>query len=253
MTRSIARNTVIAGLLLLAANGWASDMASIPGGVYEPFYPVKGEESLQLEPFEIDATQVTNGQYLEFVEANPEWRRSAVPEVFADGDYLQHWAGDLDLGAADPGAPVVNVSWFAANAYCEAQGKRLPDEAEWEFTAWANEGLTDARREPGREASLLLAYNSRGTTPGPVAAGSPNAWGVHDLHSLVWEWVSDFGGVLNKGDSRNDGDRDLQLYCGGASLGAADRSAYATFMRFAFRSSLEASATAGSLGFRCAR
>lgn len=251
MSKSPLTLLAIVGLLL-ATIARAGDLVEIRGGNYEPFYPVQGEETVELPPFAIDATPVTNAEFLEFVRANPEWQRSQVPEVFATGQYLAHWASDLDPGAAQPDAPVTNVSWFAANAYCAAEGKRLPNEAEWEFVAWADEASEDARLEPGRQEALLALYTARPTVPGGVGRSAPNAWGVHDMHGLVWEWVADFGGVLSKGDSRNSGDRDLMLFCGGASLGAADRTAYATFMRYAFRASLDASAAAATLGFRCA-
>ncbi|MEZ4846882.1 MAG: SUMF1/EgtB/PvdO family nonheme iron enzyme [Bdellovibrionota bacterium] len=53
-----------------------------------------------------------------------------------DKDYLKHWGredrvGDIKLEKS----PVVNVSWFSAKAYCEAQGKRLPMIEEWEYLA----------------------------------------------------------------------------------------------------------------------
>ena len=46
--------------------------------------------------------------------------------VFAEPRYLEKWRGPLDPGPqATPAQPVVQVSWFAAQAYCEAQGARL--------------------------------------------------------------------------------------------------------------------------------
>lgn len=252
MTNRSLAATLMAVLLLLAGSGWAGEMVEIPGGTYEPFYPIQGEGPITLEPFAIQATPVTNAQFLRFVLANPEWQRSSVPAIFADGRYLHHWASDTGLGSAAPNAPVTNVSWFAANAYCAAGGMRLPDEAEWEFLAWASASERDARRSPGRQEQLLAAYAARPGTPGAVGRGEPNAWGVHDMHELVWEWVMDFDSNLAKGDSRNSGDRDLMLFCGGAALGAADRTDYATFMRLAFRSGLDPAATASTLGFRCA-
>ena len=51
-----------------------------------------------------------------------QWRRDSVPRILADGDYLGHWSGPLELGPrATPAQPVTRVSWFAAQAYCEAQ------------------------------------------------------------------------------------------------------------------------------------
>jgi formylglycine-generating enzyme required for sulfatase activity len=239
-------------LLLLLPGSLAAGSVSISGGSFEPFYPVAGEETVTVEPYLLDTTPVTNAEFLEFTKSNPEWQRSKVPPIFAGSSYLTHWASDADLGSARADAPVTNVSWFAANAFCSAREQRLPTEAEWEFAARADATSSDARQQPGRQQQLLALYAARSSSPGAVGQAGANALGVHDLHGLVWEWTSDFAALLTKGDSRNDGDRDLQLFCGGASLGAADRLDYAAFMRYAFRASLDASSGAGSLGFRCA-
>ena len=243
---------LVALLLAIASYASAADTVAIPGGTYEPFYPIEGEQIRELSPFEIDTAPVTNAAFLAFVKDDAGWQKGNVPSVFADHGYLAHWAGPTDLGTVTPDAPVIHVSWFAANAFCEAQDKRLPTEAEWEFVAWADETSTDARGDTVRQARLLALYSARGPLRA-VATGAPNAYGVHDQHDLVWEWVADFNATLAMGDSRNDGDRDLQLFCGGASLGATDRTDYATFMRYAFRNGLGATTTTNSLGFRCAR
>jgi hypothetical protein len=76
---------------------------------------------------------VTNAGFLAFVKANSKWKRSEVKKPFADPDYLQLWADDYKLGSqADGNAPVKYVSWFAAKAYAQWKGKRLPTTAEWE-------------------------------------------------------------------------------------------------------------------------
>jgi formylglycine-generating enzyme required for sulfatase activity len=85
-----------------------------------------------------------------------------------------------------------------------------------------------------------------------VGRGAANAWGVHDLHGLVWEWVEDFNASLAAVDNREDGGSDLLQYCGAGSLAAADKSDYAAFMRVAYRSALDGHSTTRSLGFRCA-
>jgi formylglycine-generating enzyme required for sulfatase activity len=54
-------------------------------------------------------------------------------------------------------------------------------------------------------------------------------------------------------DNRQDGDRRNEAICGGAAAGASDPASCAAFMRFAFRSSLEATYSLHHLGFRCAR
>src|SRR3546814_2970750 len=76
---------------------------------------------------ELQRRPVTNADFLAFVRVHPEWRRDRVATVLAETRYLSDWAGADRLGDdALPEQPVVQVSWFAASAYCEAQGGRLP-------------------------------------------------------------------------------------------------------------------------------
>jgi formylglycine-generating enzyme required for sulfatase activity len=244
---------LVLAAVLLSTFATAQPRVEIPAATYLPFYPVQGEGAHAVPAFELQAHAVTNAAYLAFVEAHPAWRRGAVPEVFADPGYLRHWADATDLGDAAPDAPVTNVSWFAAGAYCAAQGLRLPTEHEWEVAARADTGRADASADPRRRAELLAAYARRDGPPGPVAQGAPNHFGAYDLHGLVWEWVEDPWSGLAHGDSRTTGDRDVARVCGGASLGARDRSDYPAFLRHAVRTGLEPASLNGSLGFRCAR
>ncbi|MFT6733520.1 MAG: sulfatase modifying factor 1 [Polaribacter sp.] len=73
------------------------------------------------------------------------------------------------------------------------------------------------------------------------------------MHGVVWEWTEDFNSSLVNGESRNDSSIDSKLFCSAGAAGSADPSNYAAFMRFGFRSSLQAKFTLGSLGFRCAK
>jgi formylglycine-generating enzyme required for sulfatase activity len=75
---------------------------------------------------------------------------------------------------------------------------------------------------------------------------------VHDLHDLVWEWVLDFNAPMLGSDARDAGDAERMRFCGAGALTASDKEDYASYMRLAMRSSLRASYTTGSLGFRCA-
>ncbi len=73
------------------------------------------------------------------------------------------------------------------------------------------------------------------------------------MHGLVWEWVLDFGNALVSADSRESGDPNKMRFCGSGALAAGEKGDYASFMRIAFRGSLQASYTTGNLGFRCAK
>lgn len=238
-----------------AASGAEPEMATIPATIYRPLF--RGEKDAKEVPvaaFQIDRRAVTNGEFLDFVRANPKWQRSQVKRLFADDRYLAHWAGDLDLGEARAAQPVTNVSWFAAKAFSVAHGKRLPTTAEWEVAARIGFTVADGTKDAEFQQAIARWY----ATPSPetlpdAGAGRANLFGVRDLHGVVWEWTSDFNSALVTGDARGDSGLERQLFCGSGSLGASDRSDYAAFMRFGMRSSLKASYTVHNLGFRCAR
>jgi formylglycine-generating enzyme len=229
----------------------------IPAGVYRPLF--RGPDDFKEVPvaaFRIDTLPVTNGGFLDFVRANPRWRRSQVKRLFADENYLRHWAGDLDLGtntAVTACQPVTRVSWFAAKAYAAWRGGRLPSIAEWELAASAGITRPDGTNDLEFRRIVATWYATPSPTVLPsVGGGSANFYGVHDLQGLVWEWTSDFNTALVTGDARGNTGIDRQLFCGAGSQNAADRTDFQAFMRFGFRSSLKAAYTVHNLGLRCA-
>lgn len=233
-------------------------MAEIGPARLRVMYPAPNEpREVEVAAFLLDTRPVTNAEFLRFVRSQPRWRRDAVKKVHADAGYLAHWPAADALGndlANRPDQPVTRVSWYAAKAFCHAVGKRLPSELEWELAAAADEVSLDARADPAFQRKILAWYSRAATAPMPLAgAGEPNRWGVSDLHGLVWEWVYDFNNTMVTGDNRERSSPDKQLFCGAGALAASDDADYASFMRYAFRSSLEAGFTTQSLGFRCAR
>ncbi len=205
--------------------------------------------------FEMDVYPVTNAEFLEFVREHAEWQRSRVSRLFADASYLHHWQGDLVLGPdAPPSSPVVYVSWFAARAFLKASGEQLPTVDQWEYVGAASETKRDASRTPAFLDRLRDWYGRPTPTRlAPVGSTFRNVYGVSDMHGLVWEWTLDFNSSLVTGESRADSSLERSLYCGSGAAGASDFEDYAAFMRYAFRSSLEATYTVANLGFRGVR
>ncbi len=231
-------------------------MVTISAGVHRPLFRAEADpKEIPVKSFRLDVLPVTNGDFLEFVRANPPWQRSRVKHLFADEAYLMNWTSDLDSGTNAPAnVPVTQVSWFAAKAYARWKGKRLPTVAEWEYAAAASPTRPDGQNDSEFKRQVLKWYSTLGSAElAAVGSGRTNFWGVYDLHGLVWEWVADFNTAMVTGDARGDMGLDRQLFCGSGAQGAKDVGNFPAFMRYGFRSSLQANYCVPNLGFRCAK
>lgn len=97
-------------------------------------------------------------------------------------------------GFDGPNQPVVNVNWHEANAYCEAQGGRLPTEAEWERAAIGPSKGYNRNIQYGTRSGQLsreeAVYDTNRTTD--VCSKPTNGYGLCDMTGNVWEWVADW-------------------------------------------------------------
>jgi serine/threonine protein kinase/formylglycine-generating enzyme required for sulfatase activity len=161
-------------------------------------------------PFAIDRTEVTNGEYAEFVKKTGH----APPPGVWDGTHPK--TGEERL-------PVSNVSYEDARAFAAWRSKRdgatyrLPTEEEWEFAA---RGGDSSRLYPwGAEWSQGYAnLNGAGAAPVGTFPLGRTPQGVDDMIGNVWEWTASRASMY-KGNDRTvlkDEDRGKLVIRGGA-------------------------------------
>ncbi len=185
------------------------------------------------EPFWIDRTEVTNGQFAAF-------------------------NGQAAVGSNFPGddRPRNQIAWMEAQAFCESRGARLPTEAEWEYAA---RGPDDWEYPWGNEFDGNRVVWNRGMEEGTVVVGSLPAgasWvGALDMSGNVLEWVADwydtgYYGTLADGVVNPTGPTsgEHRVFRGGSWLDN-----YAGFMRAAYRRDDFPTIQGVGVGFRCAR
>lgn len=177
------------------------------------FFDRGPQRRVRLTPFYLDITEVTNQQFADWLNKLPgrkitgddRYVRDVNNVLLADlhssdSSGLKVQEGRIVPIAGHERMPVVQVSWEAAQHYCQHQGKDLPTEAQWEFAARGKEGHLypwgdgDPRcaevtygRTPGRECEKFAV--------GPQPVGSSERdhtpEGIYDLGGNVSEWVLD--------------------------------------------------------------
>ena len=158
----------------------------------------KPRHRVYVDELSIDQCVVTNEEYQAFVLAKPEWQKPPESQKkdsnpYYDAHYLSLWTGN-DYPKGKGKQPVAYVSWYAAMAYAQWLGKRLPTEAEWEKAA---RGTLENQEYPwGNSITDKQAnYRSFDRHYAPALATAKSYYDpssrLYNIVGNVWEWCLD--------------------------------------------------------------
>jgi formylglycine-generating enzyme required for sulfatase activity/uncharacterized caspase-like protein len=224
-------------MLLIPADSFR--MGDLSGSGHKDEKPVR---RVDIKAFALGKTEVTFFEYDAFARAT----NTALP---------------ADQGWGRGSRPVTNVSWDDAKAYISwlskkaGQSYRLPTEAEWEYAAragtttkypWGN----DVGRNNANCDGCGSQWDDKSTAP--ASSFSANAFGLHDMHGNVHEWIEDcykdsYSGASSTGAAHQHSACSLRVLRGGSWNNRA------SLLRSAFRSRNHPSRRYSNNGFRVAQ
>jgi formylglycine-generating enzyme required for sulfatase activity len=190
-------------------------MSYIPGGTFmmgaleEDFTAApdeKPQHEVKLDPFHLDQFEVTVAQYAAFLNRIGTYKEACsghdclhprfeagftsylIEEDQGDGSFIYiPFTGYSNY-------PINHVSWYGAQAYCEAMGARLPTEAEWEFAARGDDGRIYpwGNETPDETKAVFASTSYDNLKPVDALPDGQSPFGIYGMAGSLWEWTNDW-------------------------------------------------------------
>lgn len=192
--------------------GQELQLITVEGGTFQMGTPAgtdksDGDEnpvhSVTLSTFKISKYEITNAQFAEFLNKNGQGNKKegAITWYNLEGKdaYIRKVGDAFAVLPGKEDYPVNNVTWYAAVAYAQWKGGRLPTEAEWEYAARGGNQSQNYKFIGSNDGNEVGWNRNNISTAGPQKVGTkkPNELGIYDMAGNLNEYCSDWYGAYS--------------------------------------------------------